>query len=353
MPNPLIRIYDSMPLPVTIRDTTGGFACAIASPAPGASCSTGTPVAVTINTSLPATSVDFRVNGVSVGAATGAGTAWTYSWTPASGDVGSPVLSAMAVAAGSFLVTTAPGVTVSVATAAAPAPTGTDFAALAAANGLTTVGYWRADFGLSGASGSGFASWTNLSGSSSAITPDGTATNGIGTATAGLGGRAGLVQNGATQKGTFTAPVLAAPGTTNWHRYWIARQSSTGVSGAARKFLSETGDAYKIEAASTTVIYAYGAGPSGSPGIVNDTWERGRVSYTGSTTGEFKLGSTLVTGGTGGNTAPATTRQFGDLLSNWEWLMMIEVTGTKANFLAFATAADAAAQSTWTNAIQI
>jgi uncharacterized repeat protein (TIGR02059 family) len=232
-------------------------------------------------------------------------------------------------------------------------PTGTDFGALAVANGLGVVGYFRADFGLSGSSGSGLAAWANLAGAMSSITPHGSATNGIGTATAGLGGRAGLIQNGATQKGAYTAPVLAVPGTTNWHRYLIARQAAGG-SGAARKVLSETGDAYKVEFASALQVYAYGCQSNGNL-VTSDVWQRWRISCTGANTGEIKIGSQAVgTGGTGAlNTAPDTARQFGDLPLGLEWLMYMELTGTKANFLTFAAAADAAAQSTWTNAIQI
>lgn len=252
---------------------------------------------------------------------------------------------------------TATWLQISTAADAAPGPTGTDYGALAVSNGLTVIGYYRADYApsVTGSSGTGKASWAPISGAMSAITPDGSATNGIGSATAGVNGRAGLKLNGATQMGAYTAPVLAAPGTTNWHRYWIARQASGGSGGVRNVLSGSDTTAYMVQLAAGTVIYAYGTGASASPGTVDDTWQRGRVSYTGVTaTGEFKLGSNLVTGGGAATTAaPATARTFGSLLLNWEWLMYMEVTGPLANFHTFATAADAAAQTDWTSAVQI
>jgi hypothetical protein len=212
-------------------------------------------------------------------------------------------------------------------------PTGTDFAALAVSNGLGVVGYFRADSGLSGSSGSGLASWAPLSGAMSAITPHASATNGIGAATAGLGGRAGLKLNGATQMGQYTAPTLAVPGTTNWHRYWVARQASSGVSGAAREILTESGNAYMVQFASSTQVYAYGCQSNGNL-ATNDVWQRYRTSCTGANTGQIKIGSQAAgTGGTGAtNTAPNTARVFGNLVLNHEFLMYMEVTGPLANF---------------------
>lgn len=230
---------------------------------------------------------------------------------------------------------------------------GTDYGALAIANGLGVVGWYRGDLGVTGTAGTGKASWAPVAGLMSAITPHGTATNGIGSVTAGLNGKAGLKLDGSTQIGQYTAPVLAAPNATNWHRYWIARQASAGVSGGVRKVFGDAGDVYRLELASATVIYAYGAGPS-TPGVTHDVWQRGRVCYTGSTTGEYKQGASLLTGGTGATAAPGTTRQFGSLLLNWEFLLYMELTGPKANFLTFAGLADTAARTVdWTTAVEI
>ncbi len=186
----------------------------------------------------------------------------------------------------------------------------------------------------------------------SAITPHGSATNGIGSVSAGLGGKAGVLLDGSTQKGAYTAPVLAVPGTTNWHRYWIARQIAG--TGGVRLILSETGNVYMVQFATSVQVYAYGCQSNGNL-VATGTWQRGRVSCTGASTGEIKIGNqTPGTGGTGAvNTAPDTARQFGDLGLNWEWLMYGEFTGTKANFLTFAAAADSLALTTWTSAIEI
>lgn len=339
-----VRRFTAMPLPILVGVT---FACAITSPAPAASLTQGVPVTIAGTLTGAAVAVQVKLGASVLGTASINGLTWSFSWTPQPGNVGAQTLNATATdSSGAQALAEGRAITV--------VSSGTDYAALAVANGLTVVGLFRADIGLSGSQGTGLASWAPLAGTMSAITPHGSATNGIGNATAGLNGKAGLIQNGATQKGMYTAPALAAPGTANWHRYWIARQA-TGNSGSVRKALSETGDAYKVELAAGTVLYAYGAGPSGSPGVNPDTWQRGRISYTGAdSNGEFKLGANLVTGGTGANTAPATARQFGDLLLNWEWLMYLEVTGPKANFLTFAGLADTAARTVdWTTAIEI
>jgi hypothetical protein len=234
------------------------------------------------------------------------------------------------------------------------ASTGTDYAALAAANGLTFIGGYRADLGVTGTSGTGKASWAPLPGSAlSAVTPDASATNGIGSVTAGLGGKAGLLLNGATQMGQFTAPALAAPATTNWHRYWIQRQPSPGT-GAVRCVFDRNADAdQKVEYSSPTNLAAYGCGVAGA--TVLDAWQRCRVSYTGAGTSEFKWGSGSTTsGGSASNVAPNTSRRFGSLLLNQEFLLYVELTGPKANFLTWAGLVDTASRTVeWTTAIEI
>lgn len=231
-------------------------------------------------------------------------------------------------------------------------PSGTDYAALAISNGLTVGAYYRGDFGLSGAAGSGYASWANISGAIGAITPHGSATNGIGSAGTGLNGRASLKQDGATQKGQFTAPALAVPGTTNFHKYFITKQASGGSS-SPRGILQETGGVYDVYMSTGTVMNASGTGPVTPQNITQDVWQRTRISWTGGAGCELKIGSSAAVTGSGVNTAPNTARLFGDLLSNWEWLMYLELYGPKANFLTFAAAADTASQDDWTSAVQI
>ncbi len=97
-----------------------------------------------------------------------------------------------------------------------------------------------------------------------------------------------------------------------------------------------------------------GTGVAG-PNITNNVFERCRVSWTGAVaTNEAKVGSQAAVTGTGSNVTPNTARAFSDLLTNYEWLMYLEVTGTKANFLTFAAAADTAARTVdWTTAIEV
>ena len=229
--------------------------------------------------------------------------------------------------------------------AEAVGPTGTDYGALGIAQGLSLVGYFRADYGVSGTAGSGKALWAPIAGTMSAMTPDGTATNGIGSVSAGLGGRAGLLTNGASQMSQYTAPALVAPGTTNWHRYWLQKQLSPG-SGAVRKVFDDAGSGYKVEYSTATNLAAYGCGVAAATN--QDVWQRCRISYTGSGTSEIKWGNgTATSGGSASNTVPGTARTFGNLVWGVEALMYLEFTGTKANFLTFCGLADTAIQTDW------
>lgn len=226
-----------------------------------------------------------------------------------------------------------------------------NFAALAIGAGLGVVGYYRADQGVSGVAGSGSALMKNLSGADSDIIPDGAATNGIGTLGLGLNSRPSLIQNGATQKGKYTAPALALPGTTNFHKYYLAYQP-TGA-GAPRGVLQETGGAYDVYLSTATLLNLTGTGIA-AQAITQDVWQRTRISWTGGAGSEVKIGSAVAQTGVGSNVAvPNVNRFFGDLLCTFRWLMYIELTGPKANFLTFAGLADAVTQTEWSNAIQI
>ncbi len=230
---------------------------------------------------------------------------------------------------------------------------GTDYGALAIANGLTLVGWYRSDLGVTGTSGTGKASLAPVAGSLSAITPHGSATNGIGSVGAGLNGKASLIQDGSTQKGLLTAPTLAAPGTTNIHKYWIARQVGSGI-GTPRGILQEGGGgAYDVYLANATSVLASGTGIVTGQNLTNNVFQRYRVTWCVNPS-EFKLGNLTALTSNGTSSAPNTARTFGDILTSYEWLMYLECTGPKANFLTFAAAADTAARTVdWTTAIEI
>ncbi len=291
-----IRRYTSMPLRVNIVDTTGGFACAIVSPIAGASLSVGAAVTVGITTSLPATSVDFRVDGVSVGAATGSGTSWSYSWTPTSGNVGSPVLSAMAVSA-AFLVTTSPGVAVAVSS-----PTG-DFGS----NFTGVLHYLRSDLGITQSSGN-VSAWAAQVGPS--VTP-GTSAAQIGTVGTGLNGKASIISNSATHYGQYTL-ARPAPATTPSFFWLVWRLLSAPSAGFNTIFTDQN---------STTCVYTdTGATNLKAPGGLAVTgpvnvWGRTEVAYTGGSSNSLRFGTPAKVSGDIGVT-PASNSLRGIFATN-------------------------------------
>jgi hypothetical protein len=92
-----IRRYAAMPLPVLAGIT---FACAITSPAPGASVTQGSPTTITGTLTGAAVVVQVKLGAVVLGSASIVGLTWSYSWTPQSGDLGAQTLNATATSAG-------------------------------------------------------------------------------------------------------------------------------------------------------------------------------------------------------------------------------------------------------------
>jgi hypothetical protein len=238
-----------------------------------------------------------------------------------------------------------------------------DFAALAATFSLTVRGDWdpAAVGALTGTQGTGSASWANRTGSASAITnPSG---DGVGTASAGLNGHAGITINGTTQAGIMTMPVQGAPGTVNLHRWWVGRILSTPASGAGTLFASGGLEAVQIVAGQTTPAancwqYNNGAGAT-TTGVVINVWHRGRASLTGSSSDQIRIGSHAPAPAATTNTAPGgTSRRIGTdsggiNKANFELLRYLEIEGTLANFLLFDADASAKARTFWTSAIEI
>lgn len=230
-----------------------------------------------------------------------------------------------------------------------------NFGKLAQKFNLTVIHYFRGDLGVTGTSGTGKGSWANQLGASTAITPHGTATNGIGSVGAGLNGRASVVTNGVDQKGMYTAPALAPPATTAWTTWMIARQLSGG-SASPRGILQQTGGANDLYWQSATIVNQVQAGGTT---VTNETgaqnvWFRWQIVATGvDATSHLQIGSNTTQSPGVGNVALNVNRTFSDLLTKMEFLCILQAQGAVADIAAYNAAASPLAQKFWTNAIQI
>lgn len=108
------RLYSAMPLPILAGIA---FACAITSPAPGATVTQGTPVTITGTLTASAVVVQVKLGAIVLGSASIVGLTWSYEWTPQSGDVGAQTINATATSA-SGTPATAAGVAVTVVSSA-------------------------------------------------------------------------------------------------------------------------------------------------------------------------------------------------------------------------------------------
>lgn len=302
MPFPLIRIYDAMPLPVTIRDTTGGFACSILSPSAGASVTAGTPVSVAISTSLSASGVDLYVAGAFVGSATGAGTAWTYAYTPS--GTGAVTLTAVAVSSVGAIVVTSPGISVTVAAASTP---------LGIITSVPFKMWFRGDVVTQSA---GLVSqWTDQStGANHEIQATGANQPGYTAADATLGNR-GTLQGGGTK--TLNCAGVVCP-----ISYWMLAVVKQKTWTAGRCLTSSPGGSGLVQIMQSGVSPQL-TGRGGNSGAVQsvDTggaalgaWKRISMAESNATTDFLKVGSVVSTGTAFGRTA--TSNQL-TLLSAW------------------------------------
>lgn len=133
----------------------------------------------------------------------------------------------------------------------------------------------------------------------------------------GLNGFPSLVMDGATKY--MTAPInLPAPGTTSTFQYWVMKQ----VAWTTNHVFFDTGTLSGVE--SMTILTAVGtpkismfAGIStnNNNGAVLGSWVRCFAYWANSTSDEFKIGSTSITGANSGNTVPGNGRCMGATLA--------------------------------------
>lgn len=231
-----------------------------------------------------------------------------------------------------------------------------DFAALAATYSLTVKGFWRGDIGVSGTQGTGFATLANQSGTSSGIS--GVGTNGL-TSTTGISGHAGFSSDGSTQLGLYTKAAQGAPVTTNIHKWWIGRQLVVPSAGAYL-YTDAASVMAGILTASSSEIQQYGSGAGATTsGVVNNQWYRGRVSYTGSSSDQIRIGAhapapTITSNFSSGVTSCALfgSTGGGQKLS-YEMLSLLDLEGTLANFLLFDADASTKSRVWFSTAIEI
>jgi hypothetical protein len=336
-----IRRYSAMPLGLLVSTM---FTCAFTSPAVGATVTQGTPVTITGALSAGAAVVQVKLGSTLLGSAAIDGLTWSYTWTPQSGDIGAQTLNAVATAP-SGAIAVAPGVAITVASGF----TG-DFAALAVSFGLTVRAHYRSDLGVSGTTGAGKTTWANQSGSASAVTVTGSQADGIGTPGAAVNGMTSLVLNGTSQAGAYTMPAQSAPATTNFHKWWVGRQ--TAFSSANWLLFGSQCGAINNDVTPKANIYQYNSGLGANvSGAVINQWYRGYLSYTGSASDTIRYGAHTASGATS-NTAPSTSRSIACDLGGtnrvaYEFLDLMELEGTQANFFLFDAAAGPAARTFW------
>jgi hypothetical protein len=216
--------------------------------------------------------------------------------------------------------------------------------------GLTVLHYARSDLNLS-KTGSIVNSCSCVTGPT--IT-EGTATAGIGTAAAGLGGYPSITANGTTQNGLYTL-ALPAPGTTPVHTWHVVKWSST-QSGGTAGLDADSGFRHTITTGTTGAVVTLWGGSSVNGVSTPNTWMCLESSQDNTTSGYIKAGANAAGTGNPGNIAGAGARFFfsGTAAGNYlagEWLAKITCTGTRANFVIAAAAAKTAAQSFYSGTI--
>lgn len=289
-----IRIYSAMPLPVAI---TTGFACAITSPAAGASVTQGTPVTIQGTISRGAVAVIVKLGSTVLGSASIVGLAWSYSWTPQAGDVGAQTINAVATSP-SAEVAPATGVAVTVASSI-------DFASFF--TGGTVLQSVQSDKGVT--AGATFT-WSDQSGNGKHYTQS--VSGKQPTLTAGLSGNPGLRFTAASQQLLTSALNLPAPGTTPT---WI---------GIVWRAIATTANCRPLADTSTGTSQAIlhptgGAGDAGqfNGGFVNsapftlNAWECSEFYFSNSASDYVKRGANSPVTGSGAGNATGTGRNIG------------------------------------------
>ena len=229
---------------------------------------------------------------------------------------------------------------------------GTNFATLldSLTSAGSTVGYYRSDLGLS-TTGSVVNTWANQSTSANKFgnCVEGSAGVGIGSVTAGVGGKAGVASNATTQYGKITTvpSPLVAPATTPLNMYIVAR--STALPSANSILVGNSGFNFTIVQLPSSLTVEMYNGAAQATALVTNAWARARASFTGTTSDEIKWGSAAAVTGTSCLNNPSGTLSMGVFaaenggnVSPWEIALLLLSTASAASFKAAAPTLDAA-----------
>ena len=240
-----------------------------------------------------------------------------------------------------------------------PAFTG-DFAALAVRYKLEEVyAFYRSDLGVTGAQGTGKASWANQFGTSQTMLSD--AANGIASPGVGLNGKASLFTDGTTQGGKYIMPAIAAPSATNTLHTWIVgRILAPPAGGVFGGFCGDINSDVGIatdgpNTVQLKLVNGLNTGPKTTT-LVALTWYVFRGSFTGSANDQFRVGKITPVQSAAGNSAPLPQRTLfydGPSLIASEALAAMQLRGPLPIFLSFDGAASKAARTFWSTAIEI
>lgn len=187
---------------------------------------------------------------------------------------------------------------------------------------------------------------------------EGAAGVGIGGATAGLKGVPGVLANGTTQYGTYTATNIGAtlPAASNVNYFAVMR--NTVLPTAQSFFTGNSGFALStLQLANVLTFEAYD-GSGLDTALITNSWGVTYQSFTGAADAVNKWGSTSAVIGDAGNAAGAPARGFlatqsGTAPSRFETVLFLAGRAPKATFLAAVPALIAAVKSAYLGTVPI
>lgn len=235
-----------------------------------------------------------------------------------------------------------------------------NWAALAVSFGLTVRSYFVSHLGRSGTTGTGITNLANQAGDASAWTPGTGASNGIGAAGTGLGGKSSIIADGATQCPVYTLSGVK-PSIVTQHNWGIARFLATPASNAYLFGDSIAGMVAYVASGQTppaAAVTQYNAGGvGGSVATVINQWYEYLVSFTGSAADQVIFGSHVGVPTVTNDTAPVGARGYfangaGANKLNGEFQVHMNLDGPAAAALAFAVAAGPLAKAYYAPSVE-
>lgn len=278
-----LRRYVSMPLPVFAGVT---FACAITSPAVGASVTQGTPLTITGTLTGAAVVVQVKLGSTVLGSASIVGLTWSYSWTPQGGDIGAQTINATATSP-SGTQASAVGITITVAANGPSAILGAQLAWWI--DGVTST--------LVDAGGGVLSSATDASG------------HGF-DATFTVGHRPSIIASGLSGHPTFRCTTAqyggnssftaVAPGTTPQYYFMVVKSTSLPLSGV---FLGTAAAGNFFVGGGSTIADFNGGGGATSTALTAGVWYIVEAFRSNSASDYVQINGVTGTAGNAGNNA--------------------------------------------------